>query len=720
MLNRTFLTAIALFITGLCATAQSAKTLTMAEAVLQGRTTLAPASLRQLQWIPGTDRFVYAVDNRVVRTLAGSYETDTLDVLNAINAEFKRQGEAALTALPQLSWLDEQRFWFQAKGGVFTYHIGEGKLNRWSSLPEGAENADIHEKNLWVAYTRKDGLWINISGKDLGVAQSEEDGIVYGKSVHREEFGIQKGTFWSPSGRYLAFYRMDERRVTRYPIYVLDSMPAQARFIRYPYAGATSHSVMVGIYDTRSGKKWYLKTDGPPDQYLTNIAWTPDDRYVLIAVVNRAQDHLWLNLYEAATGKFVRTLFEETSDRWIEPENPALFVPGSTTDFIWQSERDGYNHLYLYDLSGRLIRQVTKGERPVTRFIGFSADGKRCFYQTADESGLNRYAWAAELYGEAEPTPVGAHEPGVHQVLVNTSGEWALDIFSSAEVPRMVRCIALKRALPPYTLFEAPNPLNGYALGKTRLVSIASPGGFLLNGRLILPPDFDSLRQYPVLVYVYNGPHVQLVTNTWLYGAELWMHRLAQQGFILFTLDGRGSAHRGYAFESAIFRRLGDAEVADQLAGVHYLKSLPFVDSTRMGIYGWSYGGFMATSLMTRPEAAGVFRCGIAGGPVLDWRMYEIMYTERYMDTPQENPEGYERSSLFSYVDNLKGRLLLIHGSSDDVVLLQHSLRYVRECVRRNKPVDFFIYPEHGHNVVGRDRVHLFEMIEHFLVENLR
>lgn len=702
------------------ALAQGNKNLTMADAILRGRTGLSPASLRQLQWIPNTDQFAYAIGDQWVRVRAVDLKADTIDVLSGINAERKRSGEEPLQALPPATWMDEQRFWFQTPGNVFTYNLSESRLTRHTWFPEKAENIDVQEKTLWAAYTRDNGLWISISGKELGVAQSEEDGIVYGKSVHREEFGINKGTFWSPSGRYLAFYRMDERMVTRYPIYVLDSMPAQVRYIRYPYAGTTSHQVTVGIYDTQSGRKWYLKTGEPAEQYLTNIAWTPDDRYVLIAIVNRAQNHLWLNLYEAATGNFVRTLFEETSDKWVEPENPPHFVPGSNTDFLWQSERDGYNHLYLYNLSGKLIRQVSRGNAPVTRFLGFSADGKRCFYQTADESGLNRYGWMTDLSGNDRPVPLGVHEPGIHQPLVNTTGDWALDVLTSASVPRRVQLVSLKKGPAPRLVFEASNPLAEYALGQTRLVSLTSPGGFALNGRLILPTNFDSLKRYPTLVYVYNGPHVQLVTNTWLYGAELWMHRMAQEGFIVFTLDGRGSAHRGYAFESAIFRQLGNTEIEDQLTGVRYLKSLPYVDTMRLGVYGWSYGGFMATSLMTRPEAAGAFRCGIAGGPVLDWRMYEIMYTERYMDTPQENPEGYKYSSLFNHIENLKGRLLLLHGSSDDIVLLQHSLRYVRECVRRNKPLDFFIYPEHGHNVTGRDRVHLFEKIERFFVENLR
>jgi dipeptidyl-peptidase-4 len=694
------------------------KPFTMADAILKGRTTLAPANLRQLQWIPGGNQFVHVANNKLVRVHAADLATDTLDLLAGINVGLEKQGAEVLKGMPGIYWTDEKNIWFQTKTAIYSYNL-DGTLTRKNGFPEGAANLDIHEKTHKAAYTRDKGLWVNIGGKELGVAQSEQDGIVYGESVHRQEFGISKGTFWSPSGRYLAFYRMDERMVTQYPVYILDSMPAQARQVRYPYAGATSHHVTVGVYDTQTGQKWYIKTGEPAEQYLTNIAWTPDDKYVLIAVVNREQNRMLLNQYDTGSGALVKTLFEETNDKWVEPENPPVFVPGSNTDFIWHSERNGYNHLYLYNTSGKMLRQISTGNAPVTRFIGFSKDGKRCFYQMADESGMNRHCLVSEIASNASQTRINSPEPGTHNVLVNSTGDWALDVFSSATTPRNIYAYPVKKPADSKIAFSAKNPVEEYALGETRLVTIPSPGGPALNARIILPTNFDANRKYPVLVYLYNGPHVQLVNNTWLNAAELWMHRLAQQGCIVFSMDGRGSANRGYEFESAIHRRLGDVEIADQLAGVQYLKSQSFVDTTRLGVYGWSYGGFMATSLMTRPESAGTFKCAVAGGPVIDWRMYEIMYTERYMDTPQENPEGYARNSLFNHIDNLNGRLLMIHGSSDDVVLWQHSLRYIRECVKKGKQIDYFVYPEHEHNVMGRDRAHLFDKIDLFFQENL-
>lgn len=693
--------------------------ISMADAIMKGRSALAPASLKQLQWIPGTTQFTHLVNNKLVRVNAPDQKTDTLDLLLAINDKLTAAGSPPLDAFPGVTWIDGNSFWFQTAREVFTYNLS-GELTRKNWFTDKAENIDIQDKTYKVAYTVGDDLWVSIGGKELGVAQSEGDGIVYGKSVHREEFGIYKGTFWSPSGRYLAFYRMDQSMVTKYPIYVLDSMPAQMREIRYPFAGTKSHHVTLGVYDTQTGQKIYLNTlpaGADPEKYLTNIAWSPDDKYILIAELNRGQNHLWLNQYDASSGAFVKTLFEETNDKYVEPEKPAVFVPGTNDQFLWQSERDGYNHLYLYNLSGKMIRQVSKGAMPVISFYGFDTKGENGYYQVADESGMNRYVYAANL--RTGVITALNNDEGIHNGSVSDNGEWALDVFSNAVTPRFVYLSRWKDTAKREIIFGAKNPVDGYDLGLTRLLTLPSPGGPTLNARMILPPNFDATKKYPAIVYVYNGPHVQLVANTWLGGAELWMHHMAEEGYVIFTLDGRGSANRGFAFESVIHRHAGDAEIEDQMTGVNYLKAQTFIDPARIGVFGWSYGGFMSASLMTRPEAGGAFKCGVAGGPVCDWRMYEIMYTERYMDTPQENPEGYEKASLFNYIPNLNGRLLMIHGTSDDVVLWQHSLRYIRECVRQGKQIDYFVYPEHLHNVLGKDRVHLFEKIEQFFKDNL-
>ena len=692
--------------------------ISMSDAIMKGRTTLAPANLRALQWIPNTYQFTHVVGQDLVRMDASSKKntTDTLKLLPQFAAAINKLNGSKLEKMPALTWTGDGKGWFRQGNDTYTFELPD-KINRVNGTPTGAENIDIHDKTFKAAYTKNDGLWVNIDGKEDLVAQSEGPGIVYGKSVHRDEFGITKGTFWSNSGRYLAFYRMDESMVTPYPIYVLDSMPAQVREIRYPYAGAQSHHVTIGVYDTQTGQKLYLNTGEPAEQFLTNIAWAPDDKTILTAVVNRGQNHMWLRQYDATTGAYIKTLFEETSETWTEPEKPAMFIPKNDNLFVWQSERSGFNQLYLYDMDGNFKRKLSNDKLQVTNFTGFSADGSHCVFQVADATGLNRFIYRTNIAsGESKRLTSLA---GIHSPLLNTSGDFVLDVFSGVEIPREVYVINVEKPGKPEKIFVAPNPLKDVAVGKTTMVTVNSPSGIPLNARIIAPSTMEEGKKYPALVYVYNGPHAQLVNNNWLGGGELWMHRMANEGFVVFVVDGRGSGNRGQAFESAIFRRCGDVEIEDQIAGLNYLKSLNYIDANRIGVYGWSYGGFMATSLMTRPESKGMFQCGVAGGAVMDWKMYEIMYTERYMDTPRENPDGYNKSSLFNYIDNLDGRLLLIHDSSDDVVLWQHTLRYIRECVKKGKQIDYFVYPEHAHNVMGPDRVHLFEKIEKFFKENL-
>jgi dipeptidyl-peptidase-4 len=696
-------------------TAFSQKNFSMADA-LNKRAVFAPANLKQIQWIPGGSSFTHVVGTKLVRVNAADNATDTLDILTGINPAMEAMSLKPLNTIPAFTWLNAGELWFHTSKDVLTWSSKDG-LTRKNRHPAEAENTDYHGKTYNAAYTVGDELRVSLNGNEMQVAKSEREGIVYGKSVHREEFGIFKGTFWSDSGRFLAFYRMDESMVTEYPIYVLDSMPATDRKIRYPYAGSKSHHVTLGVFDTQSGKTVYLNTGEPAEQYLTNVSWTPDDKYVLVAVVNREQNQMWFKQFDAATGAFVKTLFEETSDKWVEPQHPAVFVPGSNNRFVWQSDRDGFNHLYLYETDGKVIRQISKGKFPVTNMYGFSTDGSRCFFQTADETGLNRYVWTANLKDGSSRRL--NEEEGVHNGIISQNGDWAVDIFSNLATPRFIYTQKTTPGAVRNLTFGAKNPLEEYQVGITKFTSLPSPGGVRLNARLILPANYDAGKKHPAIIYVYNGSHVQMVTNSWMGGGEMWMQRMANEGYVVMSIDGRGSANRGCEFEQSTFRHLGDFEMEDQLTGVQYLLAQSYIDPARIGVFGWSFGGFMTTSLMTRPEAKGVFKCGIAGGPVLDWRMYEIMYTERYMDTPQENPEGYTKNSLYQYIGNLDGRLLMIHGTSDPVVLWQHSLKYLQECVKKGKQIDYFVYPEHEHNVIGPDRAHLYEMVERYFKDHL-
>ncbi len=410
---------------------------------------------------------------------------------------------------------------------------------------------------------------------------------------------------------------------------------------------------------------------------------------------------------------------EEENERYVEPEHPVWFLPNNDNEFLWWSERDGFMHLYRYNTDGKLLNQVTQGNWVVTGILGLDDSKKNLLVKGTDETGLNNTVYCTPLDG-SKPSKRLVQQEGAHSFSLSPSGKLLLDRYSTLNDPHVAQIINLKGKVLQ-TLFRAEDPYKkeGYALGKAELVTItAADGKTPLNGRLIKPANFDPNKKYPVVVYVYGGPHAQLVTNSWLGGASLWMYQMANRGYLVFTLDNRGSANRGFEFESVIHRQLGEAEMADQLKGVDYLQSLGYADTDRMAVHGWSFGGYMTTSLMLKhPD---VFKVGVAGGPVTDWAYYEVMYGERYMDRPEENPEGYYNSQLKNFAGNLKGDLLLIHGTVDDVVVMQHNLSLVEAFIKKGILMDFFPYPMHPHNVRGMDRVHLMNKVLTYIEDKLQ
>ena len=557
------------------------------------------------------------------------------------------------------------------------------------------------------------------------VAEGDGYNIVLGESVHRNEFGINGGLFWSPKGSRLAFYRMDQSMVKDYPIVNTKAREAEVKPIKYPMAGMKSHEVTVGVWDAAAQKLVYLDTRKDTtvherEMYLTNIAWSPDEKYVFIAKVNREQNHMWLEQYDAVSGKLVKVLFEETNPRYVEPCEPMIFTPKGD-QFLWLSMRDGYKHLYLYNLDGKLVKQVTKGEYEVEGFIQFDKKGENIFIYANKGNLVGRDAYRVNLKkGTMECLTMqenGLH--GTHSIALNEQGTMWVDLWSSVDVPMRADLRDLKHKNVLHTFFTAENPLKDYAMPGVKLGTIkAADGTTDLYYRLITPPNMKPGEKYPTLVYVYGGPHSQLVTDSWLGGGNLYFLRLAQQGYVVFTVDNRGTDNRGFEFESCTHRHLGEIEMADQMEGVKFLKSLPYVDQDRMGVEGWSFGGFMTITMkLTHPE---VFKVGCAGGPVIDWKWYEIMYGERYMDMPQENPEGYEAASLLGKAKNLEGRLLVIQGAEDNTVVPQHSTEFIERCINNYKQVDYFMYPHHEHNVLGRERLHLYKKMFDYYETHLK
>ncbi len=577
--------------------------------------------------------------------------------------------------------------------------------------PKQEERVELKEGNLYV-----DG---NL------VERGDGYNVVLGESVHRNEFGINGGLFWSPKASRLAFYRMDQSMVEDYPLVNTKAREAEVKPIKYPMAGMKSHWVTVGVWDCAAEKLVYLNTARDTsvherEMYLTNIAWSPDEKYVYIAKVNREQNHMWLEQYDATTGAFMKVLFEETNPRYVEPCEPMIFTPKGD-QFLWYSMRDGYKHLYLYNMDGSLVKQVTTGEYEVEGFIQFDKKGENIFVYANKGNLAGRDAYRVNLKkGTMEcmtMTENGLH--GTHSVAINEAGTMWVDMWSSVNVPMRADLRDWKHKNPVKTFFEAENPLKDYAMPGVKLGTIkAADGKTDLYYRLITPPNMEKGEKYPTLVYVYGGPHSQLVTDSWLGGGNLYFMFLAQQGYVVFTLDNRGTDNRGFEFESCTHRRLGEIEMADQMEGVKFLKSLAFVDQNRMGVEGWSFGGFMTITMkLAHPE---VFKVGCAGGPVIDWKWYEIMYGERYMDTPQENPEGYEANSLLNKAQNLEGRLLVIQGAEDNTVVPQHSTEFIERCINNFKQVDYFMYPHHEHNVLGRERLHLYQKMFQYYEDHLK
>ena len=696
--------------------AQEKKFFTPSDASYNNRSLYAQRPT-QLKWV-GDQDILMKVDGKNIVTMMPDGKKETVFMtLDEINEYATKSGIDSLRRIPNLTWLNDRLCYFYAMGkdGIVLnrFDIKSKKIEQMTALPQGAENQMICDETMRIAYTIDNNLFVADGDRQIQITDNPE-GVVAGQSVHRNEFAINGGIFWSPDGSKLAYYSMDERMVTDYPLVDITERTATAKPIKYPMAGMTSHQVTLHVYDMKTGQDIVIKTGEPVEQYLTAITWNPDNKRVYIGVLNRGQNDLKFNEYSAVTGDFIQTIFEDTDEQFVEPQGPAYFLPNNTDQFIWKAQRDGYYHLYLYTISKGISRQLTQGEFVITDFNGFSKDGSKIYYRSTEVSPLERHCYMMDI--KSGKVTKLTKEHGTHDVTPSKSGKYFIDVYSSTDVPLNIDLQDLKGKFVN-RLHEAENPLKDYNIGETTLGILKAEDGQTLYTRLIKPYNFDSSKKYPVIVYVYGGPHAQLITDTWTAGAGIYLNYLAQEGFLVFTLDNRGSADRGEAFEQCIHRQCGQLEMRDQLVGIEWLKTLPYVDADRIGSDGWSYGGFMSTSLkINHPE---VFKVSVAGGPVLDWKYYEIMYGERYMDTPEENPEGYELTSLENKTDKLEGKLLMIHCTTDPVVVWQHSLVFVENCIHNGKLLDYFVYPGHDHNVYGMDRAHLIMKITQYFKDNL-
>ena len=589
----------------------------------------------------------------------------------------------------------------------------------WQDSVSGHQARDWHPVSRATAYVQDDQLFVvDGEGQQRQLTTDGSREIVYGQSVHRNEFGITKGTFWSPDGQRLAFYRMDQSMVTDYPQVNLFARNAQHAPDKYPMAGMTSHQVTVGVYDLQTRKTVYLQAGDPTDRYFTNLAWAPDGKTIYLFELNRKQNDCRLVSYDAVSGRKLAELYRETSDKYVEPQHPIVFLPWDPTKFVMQSQKDGYNHLYLFDQSGRELKQLTSGPWVVLNLVGFNRRAKSLVYEST-EMGVGYGNLYSVAVNSGKRVLLDRGVGMLQRSQLSASGAKACVTFSTPDKPRLIDVVTTGKRQQVLNLLDAPDPWKAFQQPQYSCGTIkAADGETDLYYRMVKPHDFDPAKRYPTVVYVYGGPHAHNVDQSWHYASRSWETYMAQKGYILFILDNRGSEHRGLAFEQATFHQLGQVEMQDQMKGVDYLRTLPYVDMNRLGVHGWSFGGFMTTSLMTHyPD---VFKVGVAGGPVIDWKWYEVMYGERYMGTPQDNPEGYAKSSLISQAKNLKGKLQIITGYNDNTVVPQHCLSFLDACVKAGTQPDFFAYPGEEHNMRGHASVHLHERITQYFEDYLK
>ena len=728
------------------AAGQDAKPLTVER--IYGQPSLSGRQTAGIAWSPDGKLLSYFErrgQGREARTELWAVEVATGMRRALVEAEKLEAVLAVPTAQPGtggqqtgLGRITPQRYLWAPKGDALLF-VSQGQLH-WFDLKTqsgkkltsaapaeagkpGGEAGAISDPKIspdgqWVSFVRNYDLHVvNVgTGKERQVTTGGREELMNGRLdwVYPEELDIRTAYWWSPDSKQIAFLQMDERLVGKYPLVDYLSYTGKTEWMRYPKAGDANPKVRVGVVSATGGPVKWMDTGRETDIYIARVNWLRDSRRLAIQRLNRAQNRLDLLFADATTGRSQVVLTEEDK-YWINLSDDLYFF-GDGQRFLWSSERDGFRHLYLFELGGKLLKQITSGAWEITDVASIDEKQNAVYFMATEKSPIERHLYRIGLDGSGMKRLTG--EEGTHSVNFSPDSQRYVDTYSNVMTPARQDIYRADGTQQLVLNENKVEELESYQLRTPEFFTVAGADGTELHAMMIKPKGFDPTKKYPAIVYLYGGPHGQVVRNAWGGANYLWHQMMAQKGYIIFSMDNRGMAARGHAFETPIYKRMGEVELADQLAAVNYLKSQPYVDGGRIGIWGWSYGGYMTCYAML--QATEVFKAGFAGAPVTDWRQYDTIYAERYMGLPKENEAGYKQSSPATHAGKLKGKLLIAHGTGDDNVHPANTVELIEEFIKAKRYVELQIYPGRGHGVSDPTaRIHLFNRVTQFFLDNL-
>ncbi len=722
---------VALVLAALSTSALTAQERLTVEAIF-GSPELYPDALPETHWVPDGTGFTFLVGNASGGTDLALYDLSAGSGSRIVEGStLVPGGERQPVDIEGYAWLPDRsgllvytrsaRVWREnTKGFYFVYRFADGSLQP-ISVEQGYQMfAKASPDGTRVAFVRDNDVWMTelATGEETRLTFDGSADVINGTFdwVYEEELGLRDGWLWSPDGSKIAFWQLDQSPIKTFNLIDDLRLYSEPVPIPYPKAGDPNSFARIGVLDLATMRTTWMDTGDNPDVYLARMEWAESSDQIVIQRMNRHQNRIDVMLADVSTGA-THTLFSEESDTWVDVDLDLTWVEGGRS-FLWTSERDGWEHLYLYARDGTLRRQLTRGAWDVDAPQAVTDDGW-VYFTAAKEGPLERHLYRVRLGGGGIERIT--NEPGTHTVDMAPGGQAFLDTRSRNGEPPVIslrdREGEILRTLVDNQ--ELRDRLAGMGLVPPEFFSFTTTDGVELNGWMIRPPDFDPSRQYPLLMYVYGGPGSQTAADAWGGSRYLWHQLLAQDGFIVASVDNRGTGGRGRDFKNITYLRLGDWESRDQVEAARWLAGRPYVDGDRIGIWGWSYGGFM--TLMSMERGGDVFAAGISVAPVTSWRFYDTIYTERYMRTPRENPEGYRAGAPLENVEGLTGNLLLVHGTGDDNVHFQNTVQLVDRLEAAGKQFRLMIYPNKTHSISGDGtQVHLFTMMTDFLIERLR